>query len=399
MASSSISSSILATLKASPFQVVKFQSNSDFSVAVPPPPHLSLIQIPQGNRGDKLNPDAPCFNFDSESEASTCLSSSSASFNFSPSSVVSDDGLVNWTFTDIVKLCMTSAGSKKVQQSITSGGPAELEMIVNGLLNGAHELMVDQYGNYMCQTLVQSVSSSLRLLFLQSLSGYLVSIAMDPRGTHSLQTLISLCTLPQEELVYMRDFGPHILEMAVHPNASHVLQKLVVSVKKTNYITDQLAFRAKQLSCDKLGICVIKKCLGTDEIYFALEPHLLNLAQDPYGNYAVQQLVEMWSPRCYSAVIQQFAGRVAQLSIQKYASNVITICMGKPGLAEPLAYELFSPEKLQILLPSPFGIQILQAIAGSRLKSLLIQALERVMPALNKKRLKPHLEAIEKLIS
>mmetsp|Transcript_18289 Transcript_18289/g.32864 ORF Transcript_18289/g.32864 Transcript_18289/m.32864 type:complete len:403 (-) Transcript_18289:69-1277(-) len=387
--------------KAQAFHIVKFQRQSDFSAVVPPPPHLSLITIQSdfNKKGDKLNPDAPCFSFETESDASTCLSSSPSSFNYSPSSVASDEGTINWAFTDLVKLCKTSAGSKKVQQSITGGCPTELEFIVNSILEGAHELMVDQYANYMCQTLVQSISSTLRLRFLQSLAGHLVSIAMDPRGTHSLQALISLCSLPQEELVYMRDFGPHVLDLAIHPNAAHVLQKLVLTVKKTSFITDLVAYRARKLSCDKLGVCLVKKCLGVAEIYFALEPHILDLAQDPYGNYAVQTLIEMWSPQCYSSIIKQFSGRVAQLSIQKYASNVINTCIGKPGLAEPLVYELLCPEKLQILLPSPFGIQILQSISATRLKNELKQALLRVMPSQNKKRLKPHLETVEKLLN
>jgi hypothetical protein len=385
---------------ANPFQIVKFRRPSDFSVLVAPPPHLPFITIQADSslKADKLNPDAPCFSFDTESEASTGISASPASF-YSPCSVISDDAAINWACSDLVRICKTSAGSKKVQQSITAGNPADLECIVSNILEGAHELMTDQYANYMCQTLVQSVSSALRLSFLQALSGHLVEIAKDPRGTHSLQALISLCSLPQEELVYIRGFAPHVLELAVHPNATHVLQKLVVTIKKTNFITDQVAFRVRQLSCDKLGICLVKKCLGVAEIYFALEPHLLDLAQDPYGNYAVQSLIEQWSPRCYSAVIHQFSGRVAQLSIQKYASNVIATCINKPGLAEPLVSELLAPEKLQLLLPSPFGMLILKAISATRLKSQLSLALRRVLPAQNMKRLKPNIEALEKLLN
>jgi hypothetical protein len=382
------------------FQIVKFTRSSDFTVHVAPPPHLSFISIQADSslKGDKLNPDAPCFSFETESEASTGIGASPASF-YSPTSVISEDSGIDWAGPDLVAICKTSAGSKKVQQSITTGDPADLEYIVSNILEGAHELMTDQYANYMCQTLVQSVSSTLRLVFLQALSGHLVQIAKDPRGTHSLQALIGLCSLPQEELVYIRSFGPHVLELAVHPNASHVLQKLVVTIKKTSFITDQVAFRARQLSCDKLGICLVKKCLGVAEIYYALEPHLLDLAQDPYGNYAVQSLVEQWSPRCYSAVIHQFSGRVAQLSIQKYASNVIAICLSKPGLAEPLVSELLAPEKLQLLLPSPFGMQILKAISATRLKSQLSLALRRVLPAQNMKRLRPNIEALEKLLN
>jgi len=66
--------------------------------------------------------------------------------------------------------------------------------------------MSDVYGNYMCQTLFQSCSANQRLILLEGMRNEMITVARNPRGTHSLQTVIRLANLPEEEAVYQKAF-------------------------------------------------------------------------------------------------------------------------------------------------------------------------------------------------
>lgn len=53
----------------------------------------------------------------------------------------------------------------------------------------------------------------------------------------------------------------------------------------------------------------------------------IELAQNPYGNYAIQQAFEHWDKEICQELIPQFFGKIYQLSMQKCSSNVIDRCI------------------------------------------------------------------------
>ncbi|GJR46802.1 zinc finger, CCHC-type containing protein [Tanacetum coccineum] len=53
----------------------------------------------------------------------------------------------------------------------------------------------------------------------------------------------------------------------------------------------------------------------------------LVLAQDQYGNYVVQHVLEHGKPNEHSIIIQELAGKIVQMNQQKFASNVVEKCL------------------------------------------------------------------------
>ena len=53
----------------------------------------------------------------------------------------------------------------------------------------------------------------------------------------------------------------------------------------------------------------------------------IELAQNPSGNYAIQQAFEHWDKEICMDLIPCFFGKVYQLSMQKCSSNVIDRCI------------------------------------------------------------------------
>lgn len=74
----------------------------------------------------------------------------------------------------------------------------------------------------------------------------------------------------------------------------------------------------------------------------------LDLAQNPYGNYAIQIALKTFPYELSCGIMASFKGKMGQLSITKYASNVVERCLeiAKPGLQAELLNEFIQSESL-----------------------------------------------------
>lgn len=147
-------------------------------------------------------------------------------------------------------------GSKFLQRVLAKASPDVIEFIVIEVGDHLHELMVDSYGNYFCQKLLQSSSSKQRLYLLKKISPYIVSISCDKRGTHSMQSLIQLINMEEEEQTLEKALNDYIIQLSFDANGTHVLQKVILTVKveRLNYIFDACFDKLIELSLDSNGL-------------------------------------------------------------------------------------------------------------------------------------------------
>ncbi len=100
------------------------------------------------------------------------------------------------------------------------------------------------------------------------------------------------------------------------------------------------------------GLHVVKKlirlCLRPDYVRFQsgvigmVAAQSIELAQNPYGNYALQIVLDSYSPASCAVIAESIKGKVAHLSLTKYSSNVVERCMERaaPRLRSELISEL-----------------------------------------------------------
>lgn len=264
---------------------------------------------------------------------------------------------------DYCKMARSKQGSKRLQKIIAKGEAEDIERIVEQIESSVADLMIDKFGNYMCQSLFEACSAQQRLLLLQALRPSLLKVAKHPAGTHSLQHLGELATLPQEAAIYESVLRPHVTTLAKHPNASHVLQVLASTLSNRNFIALEVATQAKELATHQLGLCVVKKCMFSREVVLALLPHSLALAQDAYGNYAMQELLDTWGLEFHMAVGYHIQPNVVMLSTHKFGSNVVEKCIKFQPLGPVLARTLMEAANLGTLLSNMYGCYVLKSIA------------------------------------
>ena len=294
-------------------------------------------------------------------------------------------------------MARNKVGSKKLQQLIAKSKPEEIEKIVTAVAPYMGELMVDSYGNYMCQTLVQSCSSFQRLALLTGMKDSLIKIACNSRGTHALQNLISIANLAEEESIYQLSFQGSIVRLSKDANASHVVQRLLVTVKNKYFIIKEILGNVRELAMDKLGLCVIKKCVKDPQVFSEILEHCMILMQDPYGNYAVQNVLDTWKEECAFEFVSSIQSKTAQLCIQKYASNVMEKAMKIENIREAIVRELISENKLDLLLGSPYGCYVLRTAASESnrsAKEMLAKAISTAAPKLHNSKLQAQWDEI-----
>jgi len=296
-------------------------------------------------------------------------------------------------------LCCSATSSRKAQTIIEKATPQQLERIVAVLAPALPKLMVDAYGNYACQTLFLSCSPAQRLRLVQVLGPHLLEIAKDARGTHSLQALVSLITQSAEEAALVSAFQTNVPEVARHPAAAHVLAKLMTTCKANSPLIQSLTRHLESLCTDSLGLLVVKAAItgangnDCDLLRTRLIRSCVQLMQDPFGNYAVQHMLETWGWEACSGVLEEVKGRLAQLSSQKFASNTVERLLEQaPEQArEQLLSELLEPVKLRELLSNKFAQFVFKKallLHGSTFRLQLQRAVAEILPNAHKHRSK-----------
>jgi len=137
---------------------------------------------------------------------------------------------------------------------------------------------------------------------LNVLKPHILEISCDKKGTHSMQCLIEMINMPEEEEELKQGIKDQIVDLAFDANGTHVLQKVLLCMKEENidFIFDPVIENFIDLSMDQNGLCVIKKIISKVEghdrrirIGKILSENVVSLVQSPYGNYAVQQALDV----------------------------------------------------------------------------------------------------------
>jgi len=178
------------------------------------------------------------------------------------------------------------------------------------------DVMMNQFGNYLCQKLIDVCSVNDIRKVVNCILPQIVEISMDNHGTRVIQTLIE--TLARDHLSLHAEIGQiinelsqSIYEMSVHANGNHVIQQFLLVFKAsempgdpdivgseklgiyTNFIFNACMTHCDEIGTDKHGCCVMQRCLekGLLTQKLALSDVIITrlpvMIEDQYGNYLV----------------------------------------------------------------------------------------------------------------
>ncbi|XP_057980594.1 pumilio homolog 5-like isoform X1 [Malania oleifera] len=276
----------------------------------------------------------------------------------------------------IVELSADQHGSRFIQQKLENCSIEDKASVFKEVLPHASRLITDVFGNYVIQKFFEYGSPEQRKELANQLKGQILPLSLQMYGCRVIQKALEVIELEQKtQLVHELD--GHVMRCVRDQNGNHVIQKCIECIPMDNiaFIISSFRGQVAALSRHPYGCRVIQRVLehSTDELqsHFLVDEILESvyvLAQDQYGNYVTQHVLERGKHHERSQIISKLSGHIVQLSQHKFASNVIEKCLEHADTAERelLIGEIFGDDdgndNLLTMMKDQFANYVVQKI-------------------------------------
>ncbi|KAG0520869.1 hypothetical protein BDA96_08G111400 [Sorghum bicolor] len=297
-------------------------------------------------------------------------------------------------------------GCRLLQQRLDDG-KREVDHIFAGVSRHAAQLMVDPFGNYLMQKLLAVCDAGQRMALVLTLTAdafVLVRISLNVHGTRAVQKLIESLRTREEISLVIDALRPGFLELIKDPNGNHVVQKCLQAFEADDNkaIFDAAALHCLDIGMQCHGCCVLQRCIARsrgehrDKLVAAIAGNGFKLAQDAYGNYVVQYVIDLKIPNANSSLAQQFEGKYIHLSMQKFSSNVVEKCLKvfKEVDKAKIILEILATPHLEQLLQHPYANYVIYSALQNSKGSLHSALTNAIRPHVELLRTSPYCKRI-----
>ncbi|KAK4408802.1 Pumilio2 [Sesamum angolense] len=306
----------------------------------------------------------------------------------------------------VVEFSADQYGSRFIQQKLETATTEEKNMVFQEIFPQALTLMTDVL---VIQKFFEHGMASQRRELAGKLFGHVLTLSLQMYGCRVIQKAIEVVDVDQK-IKMVEELDGHVMRCVRDQNGNHVIQKCIECVPEEHIqfivstFFDQVVtlYSSVWLSCDtgrKNQSKVMEEILGSVSM----------LAQDQYGNYVVQHVLEHGKPDERSAIIQELAGKIVQMSQQKFASNVVEKCLtfGDPSERQLLVNEMLGTtdenEPLQAMMKDQFANYVVQKVletCSDQQRELILSRIKVHLNALKKYTYGKHIVArVEKLVA
>ncbi|XP_004228945.2 pumilio homolog 12 [Solanum lycopersicum] len=289
-------------------------------------------------------------------------------------------------------------GCRFLQRKFAEGSSEDVEKIFPEIIVHIVELMIDPFGNYLVQKLLEVCNEGQRMQILRSITriaGDLVRISCDMHGTRAVQKVIETLKTPEQFSMIVSSLKPGLVNLIKDMNGNHVAQRCLqyLTPEYKEFLFEAAITNCVELATDRHGCCVLQKCLSQSDggqrnrLIYEITSNALVLSQDPFGNYVVQYIFDIRLSWATTNIFDQVRGKFGDLSMQKYSSNVVEKCL-KHVDEERSSYiieELLSDPRLDQIMQDPYGNYVIQAalnISKGTLHTALVEAVRAHVPVL-----------------
>ncbi|KAF7684761.1 Pumilio like protein 4 [Astathelohania contejeani] len=283
-----------------------------------------------------------------------------------------------------LELSKDQHGSRLIQKRLETASEEEREWFFGEISGHILELVADLFGNYVIQKLFDVATNTQRAQLVEGLRGVIYTLSTHMYG----------CRVIQKALDTVSDISPiieelrgNILALIEDQNGNHVIQKCVERTENREFIISEFLPHAVLLAKHRYGCRVIQRLFEhskgdeCEEVIQNIISSLDVLIEDQYGNYVIQHIIEH-SPYRRSEVILSIANRIHELSMHKFASNVVEKCvlMGSDEDLRVITESLFGKQEgkpiLLIMSVDKFGNYVVQRLLDTKYSSRIIEIIK-----------------------
>ncbi|KAI3445727.1 hypothetical protein Pfo_002392 [Paulownia fortunei] len=283
-------------------------------------------------------------------------------------------------------------GCRFLQRMFDEGTSQDVQIIFNEIIDHVVELMMNPFGNYLMQKLLEVCHEEQRMHILLRVTeepGELVRISLNTHGTRVVQKLIETLKTRQQISLVISALEPGFLALIKDLNGNHVVQRCLqcFTTEDSKFIFVAAAKYCVDIATHQHGCCVLQRCIShstgelRENLVAEISANGLLLAQDAFGNYVVQFILELKIPSATSKLTSQFEGNYVHLSRQKFSSHVVEKCLVvcDDDARSKIIYELLSATYFEQLLQDPHANYVVQTalrVSEGSLHNSLVDAIE-----------------------
>lgn len=297
----------------------------------------------------------------------------------------------------ILFLSKDQQGCRFLQKKLDEGDSVKTAtLIFEEIKDSWADLMMDPFGNYLFQKLLDHLDESQKALIVHYVSDQIVSTSFSMHGTRAVQKLCeSIKDHPVLVGQIVESLRDYVILLIKDLNGNHVIQKCLIIYKEKNnqFIYDSISSQCMIVATHRHGCCVIQRCIDhatpsqRDQLVSRVTYYALPLVQNSFGNYVVQYILDLNNEAFTQSIIQSFYGDVVLLSTQKFSSNVMEKCIrvANEATKERLISELLSCNCMDRLLGDSFANYVLQTcldFANATQKQELIELILPILPSI-----------------
>ncbi|XP_047088836.1 pumilio homolog 5 [Lolium rigidum] len=242
----------------------------------------------------------------------------------------------------IVEFSADQHGSRFIQQKLENCTAEEKASVFAEVLPHAPSLMTDVFGNYVIQKFFEHGTPGQRRDLATKLASHVLPLSLQMYGCRVIQKALEVMELDQK-IDLVRELDGNIIRCVRDQNGNHVIQKCIecVPTEHIGFVVSAFRGQVASLSMHPYGCRVIQRVLehcGGDSQGQCIIDEILQsaciLAQDQYGNYVTQHVLEKGKSSERAQIISKLAGQVVTMSQNKFASNVVEKCFQHGDIAE-----------------------------------------------------------------
>ena len=317
----------------------------------------------------------------------------------------------------VIEFSMDQYGSRFIQQKLETATDEEKNAIFPEILPYGRTLMTDVFGNYVIQKFFEHGTNKQRKELAEQVTGHVLALSLQMYGCRVIQKALEVVDVEQQTRM-VQELDGSVLKCVHDQNGNHVIQKCIERLPQEciQFIISSFYGKVLALSTHPYGCRVIQRVLEhiddveTQRIIMGeIMNSVCTLAQDQYGNYVIQHIIQHGKPHERTEIINKLAGQIVTMSQQKFASNVVEKCLtfGGPEERQVLVNEMLGytdeNEPLQAMMKDPFGNYVVQKVletCDDQSLALIISRIKVHLNALKRYTYGKHIVArVEKLIT
>ena len=239
---------------------------------------------------------------------------------------------------EFIRLIKNQQTSRTSQLYIQHSPPEIIHLLYTEISSHISQLLLDPYANYFILKLFSYLDNSDCLNFLNQISKTFTYLCINKISTYPIQCIVEHINPKHLQEIIIDSVKNHLMKITLDIYGTHVLEKIISKFDYeliqpiSKFVVDNFLFLANNAN----GLCIVKKTIEVEykKNYFEkikqlTKDNALVLIQNPFGNYALQCVIDNWENEDINDIINAYIGKCSLLSIQKYSSNVIEKCIEK----------------------------------------------------------------------